>query len=157
MKRALILLLSVMLCACFLASCSKGDVGIGDIELKPTKAVNAEDLISAEKFIGSFSNKEYKMTVQNAEKGLVHVTIKSKIKKNVSYEWEIEAFFSEQTYRINYTDAIKTVVKYDKNGNETNREEMYNNGVGRIQFSDSDNLTWQNSVDNIKTNQFTRQ
>ena len=156
MKKAIVVFLSVIISLSFFSACSKKGEFVKTKELKPTETIKAEDVIPKEKFIGIFKNDEYTMTVEETDDDQMHVTIKSTVKNKVGYEWEIYALFSENTYRINYTDAVKTIVNFDKNGKETERKTEYENGVGRIQFEDVNILIWENSLDNIENNKLTR-
>lgn len=156
MKKGIILLLILVLITAFFG-CSKGSNIIGERALKPTEAVDEKDLIPTDEFYGTFKNSDYTMVIEKTDNEEMHVSVKSAPKNNVGYEWDFSAAFSISTYRINYTDAVKTKVTYDKNGKETSRSTEYNNGVGRIQFSDKDNLKWENSMDSLNNNKFTRQ
>ncbi len=154
MKKVLILSFISVLIICVISGCSKNKDIVGDPELKPTEPIKAEDLIPADNFLGTYKNDTYTMEVKKGEDGQFNVFINSAIENRTSYEWEINAFFSNDTYRLNYTDAVKTVVTYDKNNKELKRTTEYDNGVGRLQFFDDTSLRWENEIDNISNNEF---
>ena len=156
MKKVLVILLSAALIMCMFSACVEEDGIVGDRRLKPTESVNEEDLIPENDFVGVYVSDGYTMTVEKRNGEEMLVTVTSPVKNNVSYEWKISGFFSEQTARINYTDAVKTAINYDKNGKETSRSDEYTYGTGRIQFSDTKNLTWNNTLDRIETMKFVR-
>ena len=156
MKRITALLLTAVICAAVFGGCSKKAVIVEDRKLKPTEPIKAEDLLPEEEFLGTFVNDDYIMVIEQTDNDRIHITVKSAVKDKIGYEWDIYSIFSNSTYRINYTDAVKTVVNYDKNGKETSRENEYENGVGRIQFSDSNTLKWENSMDSLSNTVFER-
>ncbi len=151
MKKAISLLICAALCVCIFSGCSKIGDASKDVKLKPTEPVNAEDLIPENEFIGTYKNKDYTATVEKNEDGVFTVSIKSAVKDNKNAEWTLSGYFSSETYRINYTDAVKTVITYDRNGKETERKNEYENGMGRIQFTSDGDLIWNNSLDSFKT------
>ena len=149
MKKAITVLLSAVLLVCIFGACAKSDDIIGDKKLKPTESVNIEDRLEEDEFIGTYANEDYTMTVEQGENGMLKVVVKTPVKDRVSYEWQFGGYFSRETYRINYTQGVKTVISYDKDGNETGRETEYDDGVGRVQFSDSKALQWNSSLDDV--------
>ena len=58
-------------------------------------------------------------------------------------EYTMSGRFDPETYRINYSDGEKKIVKYDDTGAVTEETVVYSDGVGRIQFYDNNTLAWQ--------------
>lgn len=157
MKRAIVIILAVALCVCVLCSCNKKNPD-GSDNLKPTEPINIEELVPDEDFVGDYKNDDYTAHVEKSDGGEMVVTIKSAPKDGVGYEWVIQGFFSDETYRVNYTDAVKYTVSYNSNGKEKSRETEYENGAGRITFADTEHFTWNNSMENIEgSNEFIKQ
>jgi predicted small secreted protein len=149
MKRIIIALL--VLC-CLLCACKKtggadvtngGDV-IGEIEKLVPKTDESKEALTESELTGVFTNETYTVNV-DSDNGEMVFTVSAKGKEeNTGYEWVIKGFFSSDNNRVNYTDAVKYVISYDKNGNERSREKEYDYGSGRMQFTDKDHLTWNN-------------
>ena len=160
MKRTITVLLCLALCSVIFASCGKNSPKVGNDngKLKPTEAVDIEKLQPDDDFAGDFKNEGYTAHIEKDENGEMSVTIKSIPKDKVGYEWTMSGFFSDEYYRINYDNAVKSVIGYDEKGNEKDRTAEYENGAGRIAFSDADHFTWNNSMETTENNnEFIRQ
>ena len=162
MKKLVTILLCAAVCCCVFGACAKNsnknNIADNTDLLQPTTAVDIEKLQPDEDFTGDYKNDNYTAHIEkNAEDEMV-ITIKSAPKDGVGYEWVIKGFFSAETYRVHYSDAVKTVITYNKKGGEKSRKEEYNYGAGRIQFSDDKHFVWNNSVERLDgSNEFAKQ
>lgn len=154
MKKALCVLLCVALTVCIFAGCSMGDGKSAEQEkfdsLKPTESVNYDDLIPIYEFVGTYTNDDYSVVVkQESDQILTFIVTTNKNDDGTGYEWQMTGYFSDQTYRVNYTEAVKYAVTFDKNGDETDRTAEYEIGSGTMQFTDSDKLFWENDTERL--------
>lgn len=60
-----------------------------------------------------------------------------------STDWKMSGTFDPDTMRINYTGAVKTNSVFAEDGTQTEANEEYNDGYGRIQFFGDGTLAWQ--------------
>ncbi len=154
MKKALCVLLCVALTVCIFAGCSKGDGKSAEQEkfdsLKPSESVNYDDLIPIYEFVGTYTNDDYSVVVeQESDQILTFIVTTNTNDDGTGYEWQMTGYFSDQTYRVNYTEAVKYAVTFDKNGDETDRTAEYEIGSGTMQFTDSDKLFWENDTERL--------
>ena len=161
MKKILAIIFAAALCFTVLCSCSKKDNANNSADrsdrLKPTENINIEELVPDEDFVGDYKNDDYTAHVEKNDGGEMVITIKSAPKDGTGYEWVIQGFFSDETYRVNYTDAVKYMVAYSSSGNERSRETVYDNGAGRITFTDTEHFIWNNSMEILEgSNEFTK-
>ena len=153
MKKFLALLLSLVLCLGFFSACAKGD-GTTDSSnntdtkiLQPTEAVDPETLLPDEDFTGDYQNETYTAHIEKNDAEEMVVTITTAVTDGTATAWQMSGFFGDETYRINYDNAVKAVITYDSSGAEKSRENEYEDGVGRIQFTDSEHFTWHNGME----------
>lgn len=119
--------------------------------------MNYEELVPDEDFVGDYKNDGYTAHVEKDENGEMVITVKSVVKEGVGYEWILKGYFSDETYRVNYTDAVKYVISYKSDGSEKSRETEYSNGAGRITFADTGHFTWTNSIEKLEgSNEFAK-
>lgn len=160
MKKITIILLAATLCLALFSGCSaksENKSAYEEDKLAPTEAVDPETLLPSEDFLGTYQNEEYTLTAVINENDEMVITITSAIHEGVGYEWVCQGYFSDENYRVNYTDGLKYKIAYDNAGTEQSRETVYDYGAGRIQFSDTDHLLWKNNVEDIEENtEFTR-
>lgn len=64
-----------------------------------------------------------------------------------AYEWEMTGYFNPDTYRLTYSDCVKTDVVFAEDGSET-RTVLYEDGVGRFQLQPDHSMEWQDEQDN---------
>ena len=157
MKKALCVLLCVALTVCIFAGCSKGDGKSAEQEkydnLTPNESANYDDLIPIYEFVGTYKNDDYTVAVEQESDQILKFTVTTnKNEKGSGYEWQITGYFSDQTYRVNYSEGVKYTVTFDKNGKETGRAAEYENGSGRMQFTDSNKLFWENDTERLDGN-----
>ena len=158
MKKIILIGICVLFCASLLSACSSDKGYTNDIMLKPTEAVDASALLPEESFLGTYKNEDYTAEVTKADDGQLSIIIKSAVVKASGSEWHIEGFFSETTYRVNYTDAVKENLSFDKTGKETSRETEYDYGSGRIQFDENGKLVWLNGTEKLSgSNELTKE
>lgn len=142
MKKAICILLCVILSGCAFSACSKNNKAQENDSLMPSDSVNYDELTPSYEFVGTYENENYTAEVTQKSDEIMFVTVKTKTKSGKGSEWQLEGYFSEQTYRVNYTKAREFEIAFDKNGKETERKETSNVESGRIQFSDSGKLLW---------------
>ena len=107
----------------------------------------SEATVSAKAFLGVYRNSGYTVNVEQAPDGELTFTVTAEPDGNVGYEWTITGYYSGDTYRVNYKDAVKEEITYSEDGAETGRKTVYENGIGRMQFSDDGALLWQNETE----------
>ena len=153
MKKALCVILCAMLTACVFAGCSKESKSAEQEKfdsLTPSESVNYDELIPIYEFVGTYTNDDYTVVVEQESDQILSFTVTTNKKDgNTGYEWQMTGYFSDQTYRVNYTEAVKYAVTFDKNGDETDRTAEYENGSGTMQFTDSDKLFWENDTERL--------
>lgn len=150
MKRAISVILCLTLVGCIFAGCKANTEYKGKEKLDkdmPSESVNYDELTPIYDFEGTYKNDDYTAEVETVSDQILKVIITSNVENSKGYVWEITDYFSDQTYRINYTDSIKYAVTYDKNGGEAARETEYENGSGRIQFTEKGKLLWDDSLE----------
>jgi hypothetical protein len=64
-----------------------------------------------------------------------------------SYDWTMSGYYDADTWRVNYTGAVKTLTVFDEDGNETESKVEYDDGYGRMQFVSDNQLLWQDEVE----------
>ena len=154
MKRIITLLLCLAVISTVLTACSKGQGGSNtDVEkLKPTETVDAGKLQPDEDYTGDYANDEYTAHIEKDENGEMTVLIRSKAEDGAFYEWTMSGYFSEEHSRINYDNAVKYLVSLNNKGREKNRSAEYENGAGRISFTDTGHFVWNDSMEAGKEN-----
>ena len=159
MKKLITVLLCVAVCGCIFGGCAKKNNAAGNTDLlQPTTAIDIEKLQPDEDFVGDYKNDDYTAHIEKNENDEMVITITSVPKDGIGYEWVITGYFANETYRVNYSDAVKSVITFNKKGAEKSRKEEYNYGAGRIQFSDDSHFEWHNSVERLEgSNQFAKQ
>ena len=162
MKKTIGIFLVICLCFSFFAGCasqnSKKENELGVEKLHPTSKVDIEKLLPYNDFLGTYSNDDYSLTAEMNDEDEMVFTVKSKIVDLKSYEWSFKGYFSDENYRVTYSGGTKTEVTYDKNNKEKSRKAVYDYGSGRIQFSDTEHLTWKNNAELLEgSNEFSRE
>ena len=166
MKKQTLYFISLMLCAVLCAGCAEGTGG-GDAReaeiyentvemLAPSESVSEIESLPEESFYGDFANDSYTAHIEEDEDGNTVIIISSGIENAKRTEWTITGFIGSENLRMNYTDALKETITVDSSGNDTDRETDYENGVGRIQFSDADHFEWENSYESVDNSVFSR-
>ncbi len=159
MKKLSAILLAAAVCLCIFTACGKKEeplIDSGD-KIVPTQAPEMETAKTEDDIFGAFESDGYSATIEAGESGLVLVTIKGKTEENKSSEWVINGYFSEGNNLINYINAVKYEITYDRTGAEKKRETVYDNGAGRILFASPDDFIWKNSSEFIEDgSEFTR-
>ena len=139
MKKIIAVLLCAALFASFFAACKKeNNTQTSDIILKPTQKVNTASLKPEADFLGTYANEAYTVEVTKAEDGQLHISIRENA-KTADISWEMDGWFSKETCRVNYTDAVKV----------ENGETKYDYGTGRLQFSENGTLIWDNYTEQL--------
>ena len=161
MKKIIALAMVSVLCICVFCACSKKNGDKNDNSsydvLKPTEEVNIEELVPDEDFVGDYKNDDYTAHVEKDENSEMVITVRSVVKDGTGYEWVLRGYFSDEYYRVNYTDAVKYAVSYKTDGSEKSRETVYENGAGRISFADTGHFTWSNSMETLEgSNEFAK-
>ena len=105
------------------------------------------ETVSAKTFLGTYRNSDYTVNVEQAPDGELTFTVTGKPDGNVGYAWTITGYYSGDTYRVNYRDAVKEEITYSEDGAETGRKTVYENGIGRMQFTDDGALLWQDETE----------
>ena len=162
------LTLCFAVCACLFAACKKeppAPTGTDASTAAPTSGTEtetepapteeetdgaeneSEGNVPAKAFLGVYRNSGYTVNVEQAPDGELTFTVTAEPDGNVGYEWTITGYYSGDTYRVNYKDAVKEEITYSEDGAETGRKTVYENGIGRMQFSDDGALLWQNETE----------
>ncbi len=161
MKKVLCVILCAMLTACVFAGCSKEGKSAEQKKfdsLTPSQSVNYDELIPIYEFVGTYTNDDYTVVVEQESDQILSFTVTTNKKDgNTGCEWQMMGYFSDQTYRVHYTEAVKYTVSFDKNGEETDRTAENKNGIGKMQFTDSDKLFWENDTERLDgSNEFVK-
>ena len=123
-------------------------------ESLPDLTIPPESLRPDDDFTGLFSNGEYNALITKNDGDEMAVAIVSAKPDKTGCEWTMSGYFSDENYRIRYSNAVKTVITYGKDGSEASRVTEYENGSGVIQFSDTGAFTWINNMEPIEKNEF---
>lgn len=161
MKKTLILLLCLMLCVFVFGGCeeSSDDAATADEAIAATAdeaTVAPEDFRPEEDFTGNYGNSEYTAKLKKNKSGEMEITVRSGGSDGTAYEWKMSGYLSDINYKIICDNVEKTVVTTNQDGKEKSRETAYKNGSSKIVFSDSDHFTWENGMEGIEQNEFSR-
>ena len=164
MKRILAVLSALLICLCIFTACGKNKKTVEDETviapediIKPTEAPELGTVRTEDDLFGSFDSGDYTATLEAGENGTVVFTIKDKAVDNKSHEWVIKGYFGNENNVVNYINAVKYEITYDRTGAEKNREALYENGTGRMVFDGRDSFVWKNSFETLDgKNEFTR-
>ena len=159
MKRALALLFVFVFCLGLFASCGKKNPTEIDPEdrIVPTEAPDLATVKTEDDLFGAFSSGDYSASLEAGENGTVVLTIKDKKAENKSHEWVITGYYGKENNIINYRNAVKYEITYDRTGAEKSRETLWGNGTGRIVFDGRDGFVWKNSYETLDgSNEFKR-
>ena len=119
--------------------------------IKPAETIKPEDVQPEDDFLGAYSANGYSAAVEAAEDEKIRITVTSDRDGLTAFERSITGYCSETTRGGNYSGAVKSRVTYDKNGAEKSRETVYDNGAGRIEFSEN-GFVWRNSMEPLDGN-----
>ena len=162
MKRIIALMLGAVILLGVFAGCGKkkdkdGSVIDDEDRIVPTETIPPEKMNTDDDFFGTYKNDDYTVSVESGEGGMMVFRITSKTAERTRTEWTFKGYYSEQSSIVNYTDAVRDLITFDKTGKEKTRETEYDNGAGRIIFKDTDHLTWKSSSDDLSgSNEFER-
>ncbi len=152
MRRVIATTLCTALCLLACAGCSQAeDEKLVDKESEKLVAVTESDFavqVDEKSITGTYGNEDYTMTVQRSDDGLFSFTVKSEITDGQSFEWKMTGYLGKG--HINYSDAEKSAVTYDKNGTEKSRDTKYTSGGGRIEFTDDGSIIWEDFMETTK-------
>ena len=145
----------VIILCCLTVACSNNEttkVNIDDaagenMKLTPSNTIASKETLEESAYTGSFENDFYIATVDTDNDEMTFTIVTKNRTDGTGYEWVMKGFFSEENTRVNYTDGVKSVITYDSSGNEKKRQIEYDYGSGRMQFTDSDHLVWNNSTE----------
>jgi len=158
---ALILALSLFL---FSACADNGKASSSSTPDEPTRpATGDEPTIPADQFrpltdfAAAYRSDTYTAQITKNEDDELSVTITSAVQDGKSTEWTMSGFLSNINYKVHYDNAVKTVITYNDDGKETGRSTAYENGTGRLFFDDNKAFTWENGMERIDDNVFTRE
>ena len=161
MKKLTTIILILIMCLFLFTACSESS----DDESTPDESeiatvdeatVSPENFRSDNEFTGYYGNDEYSAHIVKNANDELSVTITSAVQDGQSYEWTMSGYLSDINYKIVYDNAVKASVSYDSEGKEKSRETEYENGSGKIVFDDNNGFTWENGMENIENNVFTR-
>lgn len=154
MKKTLCLIAVLVLALSMFAACNKKDDTKTTTETT-TKAV-AEETSEATteavaddgqnpvmNFIGVYQNDRCSITVSAKGDEDAEFVVEWGSSATELTKWTMSGYFDADTLRVNYTNAVKTNLVYDENGEVTSEEVEYEDGAGRIQFHDDGTLSWE--------------
>ncbi len=166
MKRTIAVLAAIFVSLGIFCSCGKSSEKseksksesymLPEDKIVPTEEINLETAKSEDSLFGSYKNDTYTMDIEAGENDMTVFTVRSNIKDRVSYEWVIKGSYSPSGNLVNYFSAVKTEIVYDRNGDEKEREVIYDNGSGRMLFTGENRVIWKNSFEDIEDNEFVR-
>ena len=156
MKKIICVVLCAVLSACALAGCSKGGNSQKSKDadnLFPSESVNYDKLTPIYEFAGTYKNDDYTVVVELESDQILKFTVTTNKNKDGRVdEWQMTGYFSDQTYRVNYNQAVKYTVDFDENGEEKQRTAEYENGSGRMQFAEGNKLFWEHDTQKLEGN-----
>ena len=123
----------------------------------PSEKVEYDELTPSYEFVGIYENENYTAEVAQKSDEIMFVTVKTKAQRGKGSEWQIEGYFSEQTYRVNYTKAKEFEIIFDKNGKESDRREVSAVESGKLQFTDGGKLLWEDYTNSGNAVELTKQ
>lgn len=155
MKRitlALALILFCFFCACSNnseeAKIVNGDKAMGSINrLVPSEGGTSKETLPSSAFTGTFANDYCTATVEIDGDEMVFRIATNEKTDNTYREWLMKGYFSEETGRVNYSNAVKYLITCNKRGDEIQRQVEYDYGSGRMQFDGPDRLVWTNNTE----------
>ena len=161
MKKILLAAMGLAVCLLIFSACGKNpdDTATAGEALPATMdeaTVAAESFKAEEAFTGDFNNSEYSAQIRKKRNDEIEITISSEIIEGTSYEWNMSGFMSDINYKIICDNVKKSIVSFNQDGKEKSHEIEYINGSSKIIFSDSDNFTWKNDMEQIENNEFSR-
>ncbi len=168
MKKTIIVSAVIIILACVFTGCESNtankedestvtvidaaDIIAADTTIKP------EDVGTEDNYFGTFANEDYTLSIEADESGMMNFTIKSAIKDNKADQWSFKGYYSTESNIVNYSNAVRSEISYDKNGSEKSNTTVYEDGAGRIIFTDTDHIVWKSSSDRLDgNNEFVRE
>ena len=142
LKRTICLLLAGVLCLVLLAACGKTETPAAE----PTgeeHTVTEATPVTFEDIAGNYVCGRCNITVETGENNEVKISVHWGSSAFEFYDWTMSGVYDADTWRVNYTDGVKTLTVFDESGNETEARTEYKDGCGRIQFVSDKQLLWQ--------------
>lgn len=156
MKKIMAALVCLALCPFIFGACGETKDEEKETEPATETVISPADFQSEEDFVGTFKNEEYTAHLKKNADDEMEISIKSAVKDGKSCEWTMSGYFSTINYKVICDNTVKTIVTYNSTGKEKSRETEYKNGSCKIVFSDSDHFIWENGMEEIGNNAFTR-
>ena len=113
-----------------------------EAEADPTSAADDETRSLAD-FAGEYQSGRCGISIIDNGNNEATIEVHWGSSATESTDWRMSGTFDPDTMRINYTGAVKTNSVFAEDGTQTEANEEYNDGYGRIQFFGDGTLAWQ--------------
>jgi hypothetical protein len=151
MKKLLCLIVVLVLALSMFAACQKkAENEVATTEATTEAVTEATEEVNDDdgqnpvmNFIGVYQNDRCTITVGAKGNEDAEFVIEWGSSATETTKWTMSGYFDADTLRVNYSDAVKTNLVYDENGEVTSEEVEYEDGAGRIQFHDDGTLSWE--------------
>lgn len=170
LKKTIALVLACVLCLALFAACGKSEAPIQEPSAseqngtapaeKPASEEPATDEPSSEgmttqeatplqfeDLAGNYVSGRCNITVETGENNEVKISVHWGGSAFESYDWTMSGDYDADTWRVNYTNGVKTLTVFDESGNEVESKTEYEDGYGRIQFVSANQLVWQDEYE----------
>ena len=163
MKKIVITALMMALSLALFSACAESDKAKStpdEVYTRPATGdeptIPSEEFRPLNDFVGTYRNDDYTAQITKDKNEELSVKITSAVRDGESFEWTMSGFLSNINYKVHFDNAVKTVITYNSEGKETNRETAYENGSGRLVFNDNKAFSWYNGMESIENTEFTR-
>ncbi|MBQ4207382.1 MAG: hypothetical protein II621_03680 [Clostridia bacterium] len=146
MKKAVSLLLACVLCLALFAACGKTETPAGEPDSEE-HTVSEATPVTFEEIAGNYVCGRCNITVETGENNEVKISVHWGSSALEFYDWTMSGVYDADTWRVNYTNGVKTLTVFDESGNETESKTEYEDGYGRIQFVSANQLMWQDEYE----------
>ena len=113
-----------------------------EAEADPTSAADDETRSLAD-FAGEYQSGRCGISIIDNGNNEATIEVHWGSSATESTDWRMSGTFDPDTMRINYPGAVKTNSVFAEDGTQTEANEEYNDGYGRIQFFGDGTLAWQ--------------
>ena len=146
MKKTILFVLAFLLTGALLAGCGKTETPAGEPDSEE-HTVSEATPVTFEEIAGNYVCGRCNITVETGENNEVKISVHWGSSALEFYDWTMSGVYDADTWRVNYTNGVKTLTVFDESGNETESKTEYEDGYGRIQFVSANQLMWQDEYE----------
>ena len=101
-------------------------------------------------FVGTYAHDRCSILVEAGEGNHAKFNVRWGNSAAETVEWNMSGDFDEETMTVEYTDCVKKNLVFGTDGKVQSEETVYENGTGRIIFSEegSLHLSWEDDQEN---------